>query len=72
MNREVPSPSLAEREWDEQLRARGYRATPHRQLILEAVARLSHGTPEEIAAQTDVGHLTVVGRCSECRGTADA
>src|SRR6516164_5167883 len=38
------------RTWDEELRARGYRVTPQRQLVLEAVARLDHATPEEIAA----------------------
>ena len=43
MDREV-----AVRGWDEQLRARGYRVTPQRQLVLEAVARLDHATPEEI------------------------
>ena len=48
---EVPSPSLVVRGWDEQLRARGYRVTPQRQLVLEAVARLDHATPEEIGAQ---------------------
>jgi Fur family transcriptional regulator, ferric uptake regulator len=36
------------RTWDEQLRARGYRVTPQRQLVLEAVAGLDHATPEEI------------------------
>jgi Fur family ferric uptake transcriptional regulator len=51
MDREVPSPSVAVRGWDEQLRARGYRVTPQRQLVLEAVARLDHATPEEIGAQ---------------------
>ena len=51
MDREVPSPSLVVRGWDEQLRARGYRVTPQRQLVLEAVARLDHATPEEIGAQ---------------------
>src|SRR5260370_42187170 len=51
MDREVPSPSLVGRGWDEQLRARGYRVTPQRQLVLEAVARLDHATPEEIGAQ---------------------
>lgn len=34
-----------------QLRSRGYRLTPQRQLVLEAVASLGHATPEEIAAQ---------------------
>jgi|ERR1700760_3141653 Fur family transcriptional regulator, ferric uptake regulator len=37
------------RSWDEELRSRGYRVTPQRQLVLEAVARLGHATPEEIA-----------------------
>ena len=139
------------RGWDEQLRARGYRVTPQRQLVLEAVAQLDHATPEEIGAQvqqtargvnistiyrtlelleqigmvththlghgapiyhlatdadhvhlvcrdcgrvteigpdairplitaleerhgfeTDVGHLTVFGRCADCRTAADA
>src|SRR6266568_4067594 len=141
MDREVPSPSVTVRGWDEQLRARGYRVTPQRQLVLEAVARLDHATPEEIGAQvqqtargvnistiyrtlelleqvgmvththlghgapiyhpaavpadqvhvvgpdairplitaleerhgfeTDVGHLTVFGRCADCRAAAD-
>jgi Fur family ferric uptake transcriptional regulator len=38
-------------EWDDMLRASGYRVTPQRQLVLEAVARLEHGTPEEIFAE---------------------
>ena len=37
--------------WDERLRARGYRITPQRQLVLEAVTRLGHGTPEEILTE---------------------
>ncbi|ACY96249.1 MULTISPECIES: Fur family transcriptional regulator [Thermomonospora] len=37
--------------WQEELRARGYRVTPQRQLVLEAVTELEHGTPEEICAQ---------------------
>lgn len=36
--------------WQEELRARGYRVTPQRQLVLEAVTELEHGTPEEICA----------------------
>ena len=51
MDREAASPPLPVREWDEQLRARGYRVTPQRQLVLEAVARLDHATPEEIGAE---------------------
>ena len=33
---------------DDALRAGGYRVTPQRQLVLEAVGRLEHATPEEI------------------------
>lgn len=39
----------ASADWPARLRARGYRLTPQRQLVLEAVAELGHGTPEEIA-----------------------
>src|SRR6202161_734443 len=39
-----------EQAWDEELRARGYRVTPQRQLVLEAVTKLEHATPEEICA----------------------
>jgi Fur family ferric uptake transcriptional regulator len=51
MDDEVPSQRLPVLGWDEQLRARGYRVTPQRQLVLEAVARLDHATPEEIGTQ---------------------
>jgi Fur family ferric uptake transcriptional regulator len=136
--------------WDAALRAGGYRVTPQRQLVLEAVTKLDHATPEEIFAdvhqrargvnvstiyrtlelleqlglvththlghgapryhlaadadhvhlvcsecgriiqvepevvrplikaledeqgfETDVGHLTVFGKCAECRATGD-
>ncbi len=33
------------------LRAKGYRITPQRQLVLDAVTALEHGTPDEICAQ---------------------
>jgi Fur family transcriptional regulator, ferric uptake regulator len=36
--------------WDNALRARGYRVTPQRQLVLAAVTKLEHATPEEIWA----------------------
>jgi Fur family transcriptional regulator, ferric uptake regulator len=42
----------------DRLRARGYRLTPQRQLVLEAVAALGHGTPEEITAEV---HRTAKG-----------
>jgi Fur family ferric uptake transcriptional regulator len=35
--------------WQARLRAGGYRLTPQRQLVLEAVASLGHATPDEIA-----------------------
>jgi Fur family ferric uptake transcriptional regulator len=35
--------------WHAELRARGYRLTPQRQLVLEAVGELGHATPEEIS-----------------------
>jgi len=35
-------------DWDRRLRAHGFRITPQRQLVLEAVERLRHGTPEAI------------------------
>ena len=41
-------------QWQAELRARGYRLTPQRQLVLEAVGRLGHCTPEEIATAVRV------------------
>jgi Fur family ferric uptake transcriptional regulator len=38
-------------QWQARLRARGYRLTPQRQLVLEAVGALGHGTPDEILTQ---------------------
>lgn len=35
-------------DWHAELRARGYRLTPQRQLVLESVGALGHATPEEI------------------------
>ena len=37
------------RDWRAELRARGYRLTPQRQLVLESVGEIGHATPEEIA-----------------------
>ncbi|MCU1591594.1 MAG: transcriptional repressor [Frankiales bacterium] len=45
MGRSVP----AAQGWQAELRARGYRLTAQRQLVLEAVGELGHATPEEIA-----------------------
>jgi Fur family ferric uptake transcriptional regulator len=35
-------------DWRAGLRAQGYRLTPQRELVLEAVRELEHGSPEEI------------------------
>jgi Fur family ferric uptake transcriptional regulator len=37
-------------ELAQSLRARGYRLTPQRQLVLEAVTELRHATPEDVHA----------------------
>jgi Fur family transcriptional regulator, ferric uptake regulator len=37
--------------WDAALRAGGYRVTPQRQLVLEAVTKLDHASPEDIFAE---------------------
>lgn len=37
--------------WMGRLRASGYRVTPQRQLVLEAVQRLDHATPERILTE---------------------
>ncbi len=47
MGRSVPAVG---RDWHGELRRRGYRLTPQRQMVLEAVGELGHGTPDEIAA----------------------
>ncbi|MCL6551343.1 MAG: transcriptional repressor [Acidothermus cellulolyticus] len=41
-------PSTRSAQWQGRLRSKGYRLTPQRQLVLEAVAALRHATPEEI------------------------
>ncbi len=37
-------------QWQETLRSRGHRLTPQRELVLRAVDRLGHATPDEILA----------------------
>lgn len=49
MGRTVRSDDGLSAGWQAELRARGYRLTPQRQLVLEAVGSLGHGTPEDIA-----------------------
>jgi Fur family ferric uptake transcriptional regulator len=54
---------------ERQLRERGYRLTPQRQLVLEAVCDLQHATPEDICAavrRTAAGvNITTVYRTLE-------
>ena len=38
-------------DWDRRLHAQGYRITPQRQLVLQAVETLRHGSPEELLAE---------------------
>lgn len=38
-------------DWERRLRDQGFRITPQRQLVLEAVGKLRHGTPEEILVE---------------------
>jgi Fur family ferric uptake transcriptional regulator len=38
-------------DWQSDLRRRGYRLTPQRQLVLEAVDKLEHATPDEILTE---------------------
>jgi Fur family ferric uptake transcriptional regulator len=46
-------------DWKERLREKGYRLTPQRELILEAVERLGHATPDEVLAEVRT-HSTAV------------
>ncbi len=38
-------------DWHEQLRSRGHRLTPQRELVLAAVETLGHATPDEVYAE---------------------
>ena len=38
-------------EWQQRLRASGHGWTPQRELVLEAVERLGHATPDEVFAE---------------------
>lgn len=38
-------------DWQAELRARGYRLTPQRELVLAAVEALGHATPEQVHAE---------------------
>lgn len=47
----APHPSRSTPPWQTVLRERGHRLTPQRELVLDAVDQLGHGTPEEIHAE---------------------
>ncbi|MFD8869248.1 MULTISPECIES: Fur family transcriptional regulator [unclassified Streptomyces] len=42
---------MATTDWKTDLRERGYRLTPQRQLVLEAVDHLEHATPDDILTE---------------------
>jgi Fur family transcriptional regulator, ferric uptake regulator len=44
------APETASEDWQATLRAKGYRLTPQRELVLAAVERLGHATPDEVLA----------------------
>jgi Fur family transcriptional regulator, ferric uptake regulator len=46
-------------DWRVRLREKGYRLTPQRELILEAVEQLGHATPDEVLAEVRT-HSTAV------------
>jgi Fur family ferric uptake transcriptional regulator len=41
-------PDASSEDWQSVLRSKGYRLTPQRELVLHAVDRLGHATPDEI------------------------
>ncbi len=47
----MSSVSAGSTAWQARLRDHGYRVTPQRQLVLQAVEVLRHGTPEEILVE---------------------
>jgi Fur family ferric uptake transcriptional regulator len=46
-----PTAPVEPADWQSRLRAKGYRLTPQRGLVLEAVQSLGHATPEEVFAE---------------------
>jgi Fur family transcriptional regulator, ferric uptake regulator len=56
-------------DWQQLLRDKGYRLTPQRELVLSAVNRLGHATPDEILAavreQSSAVNISTVYRTLE-------
>lgn len=50
MDRRLDSSEMGTADWQQVLRAQGYRLTPQRELVLRAVDRLGHATPDEVYA----------------------
>lgn len=48
------APEPTRRDLATELRARGFRMTPQRRMVLEAVEKLEHATPEEILAEVRI------------------
>ncbi|GGF43766.1 transcriptional repressor [Marmoricola endophyticus] len=66
----VPAPAAhGAAGWKADLRARGYRLTPQRELVLAAVEALGHATPEQVYAevrrQSEAVNLSTVYRTLE-------
>ena len=43
--------SASAQDWQQRLRASGHRLTPQRELVLAAVEKLGHATPDEVYAE---------------------
>ncbi len=60
---------MTQTDWQERLRAQGYRLTPQRELVLAAVDRLGHGTPDEILTavreQSEAVNISTIYRTLE-------
>jgi len=60
---------VADQDWRETLREKGYRLTPQRELILNAVDTLGHATPDEVLAEvrthSDAVNVSTVYRTLE-------
>lgn len=60
---------MTSEDWQARLRASGHRLTPQRELVLAAVERLQHATPDEVYAevrkQSDSINLSTVYRTLE-------
>lgn len=56
-------------DWRKRLREKGYRLTPQRELVLRAVDRLGHATPDEVLAavreESDAVNISTVYRTLE-------